>query len=54
MTTEGINLDKVLDFTAKAIQLRDEAKKYDKGTLPIYVLESVATIYDDMVRKIAK
>ena len=54
MTTEGSNLDKVLDYTAKAIELRDEAKKYDKGTLQTYVLESVATIYDNMVRNIAK
>ena len=54
MDTKENNLDKVLDYTAKAIQLREDAKQYHKGTPEKYTLESVAMIYDEMVRKIAK
>lgn len=54
METEENNLDKVLDYTANAIQLREDAKQYGKDTLEKYTFESVALIYDEMVRKIAK
>lgn len=53
METEN-NLDKILDYTAKAIQLREDAKQYDKDTPEKYTLESTAMIYDEMARKIAK
>ena len=53
METEN-NLDKILDFTAKAIQLREDAKQYDRGTLGKYALEATAQVYDEMARKIAK
>lgn len=54
MTEEDNNLDKVLEYTAKAIQLREDAKQYDKGTLEKYALEATAQVYDEMVREIAK
>jgi hypothetical protein len=54
MTEEDNNLDKVLEYTAKAIQLREDAKQYDKGTLEKYALEATAQVYDEMARKEAR
>lgn len=54
MTEEDDNLDKVLEYTAKAIQLREDAKQYDKDTLEKYALEATAQVYDEMARKEAR
>lgn len=51
MIEEDNNLDKVLEYTAQAIQLRKDAKQYDKGTLEKYALEATAQVYDEMARK---
>lgn len=51
MTEEDNNLDKVLEYTAKAIDCRQNAKNYDNDSLSKYALEATAQVYDEMARK---
>lgn len=51
--TEEDNLDKVLEYTAKAIQCRMDAEKTN-DSLSKYALGAVARIYEEMANKEAQ
>ena len=54
MIEEDNNLDKVLEYTAKVIECRQNAKNYDNGSLSKYTLEATARIYEEMANKEVK